>query len=274
MKKVLAIIKYVFLILILLWTLFPMYWMLVNSFKDRVEIFSHIPTFVPQNFTLENYKKLFIDLKFGIIILNSLKVALFSTVVVIIIATLSAYAISRYNFRGKKTLNLWIILVRIFPTVAFVVPLYLILRNLNILNTHLGLILLYITFNLPFAVWMLINFINEIPIEIEESGMIDGASPLKILLRLIIPLLLPGLGATAIFTFIASWNEFMFALIFLQSPKLVTVPVALSGLITEYLVLWGPMSAGGIISLVPILLFVILMQDYIVKGLTLGSIKG
>ncbi|KHO61669.1 ABC-type sugar transport system, permease component [Thermoanaerobacter sp. YS13] len=274
MKKVLAIIKYVFLILILLWTLFPMYWMLVNSFKDRVEIFSHVPTFIPQNFTLENYKKLFIDLKFGIIILNSLKVAFFSTVVVIIIATLSAYAISRYNFIGKKTLNLWIILVRIFPPVAFVVPLYLILRNLNILNTHLGLILLYIIFNLPFAVWMLINFINEIPIEIEESGMIDGASPLKILLRLIIPLLLPGLGATAIFTFIASWNEFMFALIFLQSPKLVTVPVALSGLITEYLVLWGPMSAGGIISLVPILLFVILMQDYIVKGLTLGSIKG
>jgi multiple sugar transport system permease protein len=187
---------------------------------------------------------------------------------------LSAYAISRYNFRGKKTLNLWIILVRIFPPVAFVVPLYLILRNLNLLNTHLGLILIYITFNLPFAVWMLINFINQIPIEIEESGMIDGASPLKILLRLIIPLLLPGLGATAIFTFIASWNEFMFALIFLQSPKLVTVPVALSGLITEYLVLWGPMSAGGIISLVPILLFAILMQDYIVKGLTLGSIKG
>ncbi|MGB9808434.1 MAG: carbohydrate ABC transporter permease [Caldanaerobacter sp.] len=274
MKKALPIIKYIFLGIVLIWTLFPVYWMLVNSFKDRVEIFSEIPTFIPKNFTLENYKKLFIDLKFGTIILNSLKIALFSTSVVIILAALSSYAISRFNFKGKKVLNLWIILVRIFPPVAFVVPLYLILRNLNLLNTHLGLILLYITFNLPFAIWMLINFINEIPVEIEESGMIDGASPLQIFLRLIIPLLLPGLGATAIFTFITSWNEFMFALIFLQSPKLVTVPVALSGLITEYLVLWGPMSAGGIISLIPILLFAILMQDYIIKGLTLGSIKG
>ncbi|QSZ27111.1 carbohydrate ABC transporter permease [Aceticella autotrophica] len=274
MKKALSIIKYIFFVLILVWTLFPVYWMLVNSFKDRVEIFSQIPTFIPKNFTLENYKKIFIDLKFGTTILNSLKIALFSTTVVIIFAAFSAYAISRFNFKGKKALNLWIILVRIFPPVAFVIPLYLILRNLNLLNTHSGLILLYITFNLAFAVWMLINFINEIPVEIEESGMIDGASPLQIFLRLILPLLLPGLGATAIFTFITSWNEFMFALIFLQSTKLVTVPVALSSLITEYLVLWGPMSAGGIISLIPIFLLAILMQDYIVKGLTLGSIKG
>lgn len=274
MKKLKNLLKYLILICLLIWTLFPVYWMLVNSFKTRVELFSSDVTLLPQHFTLENYKVLFMEYNFLSPVLNSLKIAFFSTILAIVFGGLAAYSISRYRFKIKRPLNLWILLVRIFPPVAFVIPLYLFMNKLNLLNTHLGLILIYTTFNLPFATWMLVNFFNEVPFEIEESGMIDGATTFQIFYKLTLPLTLPGIGATAIFTFVTAWNEFLYAVIFLQSPKLVTIPVALSHLITEYLILWGPMSAGGILSLIPIFIFVILMQEYIVKGLTLGSVKG
>jgi multiple sugar transport system permease protein len=273
-SKLKAVFKYLALILIIIWSLFPVYWMLNNSFKNRVEQFSAVPTFFPHQITLENYKNLFDNLGFSNVIVNSFAVSLTSTLIAIIIGALAAYSLSRFRFKGKRVLMIWILLTRIFPPVTFVIPLYNIMRNAGLLNTRTALILAYIVFNLPFAIWMLVNFFNEIPVEIEESSMVDGATLFQTFSRIVLPLVLPGLAATAIFTFIMSWNEFMYAMIFIQSPNLATVPVALSGLITEYLVLWGPMSAGGIMSVIPILIFVVLMQDYLIKGLTLGAVKG
>ncbi len=269
-----TVFKYLALIIIIIWSLFPVYWMLNNSFKSRVEQFSTVPTFFPHQLTFENYKILFSNLNFDKVIANSLIVSLISTLIAVLIGALAAYSLSRFIFKGKRMLMIWILLTRIFPPVAFVIPLYNIMKNFGLLNTRIALILAYIVFNLPFAIWMLINFFNEIPIEIEESSMVDGATPFQTFSKIVLPLVLPGLAATAIFTFIMSWNEFMYAMIFIQSPQLITVPVALSGMITEYLVLWGPMSAGGILSVIPILIFVILMQDYLIKGLTLGAVKG
>jgi len=269
-----AVLKYLALILIIVWSLFPVYWMLNNSFKNRVEQFSAVPTFFPHEITFENYKELFDNLGFGNVVANSFTVSLTSTVIAIVIGSLAAYSLSRFRFKGKRMLMIWILLTRIFPPVTFVIPLYNIMRNAGLLNTRTALVLAYIVFNLPFAIWMLINFFNEIPVEVEESSMVDGATLFQTFSRIVLPLVLPGLAATAIFTFIMSWNEFMYAMIFIQSPNLATVPVALSGLITEYLVLWGPMSAGGILSVIPILAFVVLMQDYLIKGLTLGAVKG
>lgn len=269
-----AFFRYLALTLILVWSLFPVYWMLNNSFKNRVEQFSAVPTFFPHQITLENYRSLFSSLGFSNVIANSFTVSLTSTLIAVVIGSLAAYSLSRFKFRGKRILMIWILLTRIFPPVTFVIPIYSIMRNAGLMNTRTALILAYIAFNLPFAIWMLVNFFNEIPVEIEESSMVDGATLYQTFSRIVLPLVLPGLAATAIFTFIMSWNEFMYAMIFIQSPKLATVPVALSGLITEYLVLWGPMSAGGIMSVIPILVFVVLMQDYLIKGLTLGAVKG
>lgn len=269
-----ASFRYLALILIIVWSLFPVYWMLNNSFKNRVEQFSAVPTFFPHQITFENYRSLFNNLGFSNVIANSFTVSLISTLIAVVVGSLAAYSLSRFRFRGKRILMIWILLTRIFPPVTFVIPIYSIMRNAGLMNTRTALILAYIAFNLPFAIWMLVNFFNEIPMEIEESSMVDGATLYQTFSRIVLPLVLPGLAATAIFTFIMSWNEFMYAMIFIQSPKLATVPVALSGLITEYLVLWGPMSAGGIMSVIPILVFVVLMQDYLIKGLTLGAVKG
>lgn len=262
------------MVFIMVWSLFPVYWMANNSFKGRLEQFSDTPTFYPHSPTLENYGQLFREMGFLGTVGNSAMVAFASSMLAVTFGGLAAYALSRYQFRGKQMLLAWILLTRIFPPVAFVIPLYSMMGKVGLLNTHLALILAYIVFNLPFAVWMLIGFFSEIPIEIEHSAQVDGASPFQVFRQIVLPLVAPGLAATAIFSFVMSWNEFMYAMIFIQSPDLVTVPVALSGLVTEYLVLWGPMSAGGILSTIPILVFVIFLQDYLIKGLTLGAVKG
>jgi len=268
------VLRYFIAFILVLWTLFPVYWMLNNSFKNRVEQFSSTPTFFPHDLTLENYMTLFSELGFHHALLNSLMIAVVSTAIAVFIGALAAYSLSRFRFIGRKGLLIWILLTRIFPPVTFVIPLYAMMGGMGLLNSRLALILAYIAFNLPFAIWLLIGFFNEVPKELEESAMVDGATSFQTFSKVVLPIVIPGIGATAIFTFITSWNEFLYAMIFIQSPDLSTVPVALSGLVTEYLVLWGPMSAGGILSVLPIVLLVYLMQNTFIKGLTLGAVKG
>lgn len=267
-------IKYCFAGLIVLWSLFPIYWMLNNSFKNRAEQFFKKPTFFPHNPTFENYYKLFTDLEFHKILTNSVIVALVSTLIAVSIGALAAYSLSRFQFKAKWLLMGWILMVRIFPPVTFVIPLYTLMGKVNLLNTRTALILSYIVFNLPFAIWMLISFFNEVPIDIEESAMVDGSSHWNTFRKIVFPLVIPGIAATSIFTFMMGWNEFLYAMIFVQTPELVTVPVGLAGLVTEYLVLWGPMSAGGVLSVIPLMIFAFFMQDYLIKGLTAGAVKG
>lgn len=269
-----SIIKYFFAGIIVLWSVFPIYWMLNNSFKNRVEQFAEKPTFFPHAFTFENYAKLFTDLEFHKILSNSLIVALTSTLIAVSIGALAAYSLSRFKFKAKWLLLAWILMVRIFPPVTFVIPLYNMMGKVNLLNSRTALVLAYIVFNLPFAIWMLISFFNEVPIDIEESAMVDGSSHWHTFRKIVLPLVLPGIAATSIFTFMMGWNEFLYAMIFVQTPELVTVPVGLAGLVTEYLVLWGPMSAGGVLSVIPLIIFVVFMQDHLIKGLTLGAVKG
>ncbi|MCY6355908.1 carbohydrate ABC transporter permease [Clostridium sp. ZS2-4] len=269
-----GVLKYCCAGIIVIWSLFPVYWMLNNSFKNRVEQFYQKPTFFPHDFTLENYIMLFEELGFQKNMLNSAVISISSTVIAVVIGSMAAYSISRFRFKAKKFLLVWILVTRIFPPITFVIPLYSIMGKLSLLNSRTAIILSYIVFNLPFAIWMLISFFNEVPVEIEESSMVDGATSYQTFSKIVLPLVIPDIAATAVFTFMMSWNEFMYAMIFIQSPELVTIPVSLSGLITEYLVLWGPMSAGGVLSLIPIIIFVLFMQDYLVKGLTLGAVKG
>jgi len=248
--------------------------MLNSSFKTRVEQFSIPPTFFPKNFTFENYTALFTELNFQSMLANSLVISLVSTAVAITIGALAAYSLSRFDFNAKPFVLGWILITRIFPPVTFVIPFYTIMNQIGLLNTRTALILSYIVFNLPFSIWMLINFFNEIPVEIEESALVDGANQFEIFYKIALPLTAPGIAATAIFNVVMSWNEFLYSLIFVQTPDLLTLPVGLAGLVTEYKILWGPMSAGGVISVIPIIIFVLFMEKHLIKGLTLGSVKG
>ncbi|PRX19654.1 carbohydrate ABC transporter membrane protein 2 (CUT1 family) [Orenia metallireducens] len=273
-KKLNQFIKYLLIFIAILWTVFPIYWMLNSSFKTRVEQFSIPPTFFPKNFTFENYTALFTELNFQSMLANSLVISLVSTAVAITIGALAAYSLSRFDFNAKPFVLGWILITRIFPPVTFVIPFYTIMNQIGLLNTRTALILSYIVFNLPFSIWMLINFFNEIPVEIEESALVDGANQFEIFYKIALPLTAPGIAATAIFNVVMSWNEFLYSLIFVQTPDLLTLPVGLAGLVTEYKILWGPMSAGGVISVIPIIIFVLFMEKHLIKGLTLGSVKG
>lgn len=224
---------------------------------------------------MENYVALFTgSMNFMNPLLNSMIVAFSATAISVIIGALAAYSLSRFRFKLKLPILFWVLVTKVFPPVTLAIPLYMIMADIGLLNTRLALILAYIVFTLPFSIWMLINFFNEVSIEIEESAMIDGASYFKVFYKVVLPLVLPGIAATAIFNLILAWNEFLYALIFIQRPGLTTVPVSLAGLVTEHQVLWGPMSGGGVLSIIPIVIFVLWMQDYLVKGLTMGSVKG
>jgi multiple sugar transport system permease protein len=255
--------------------LFPLYWMVVNSFKSQVELFAQPPTLFPQQTRWDAYMDLFVNRGFGRALLNSLVVISISLSVAMIIGTLAAYSLARFHlpWQLNSILGFWILSTRMLPPIVSIVPIYLIIRGLNLLNTYTGLALVYVVFDLPFVVWMMRGFFQEIPIDLEEAAMVDGASRFMAFLRVIVPLVRPGLAATAIFNIIDSYNEFMYALILTSTPSVMTMPVSAATLIGKIQVYWGAMNAGGTVAMLPILIFVLLMQRHLVRGLTMGAIK-
>ena len=255
--------------------IFPLYWMVVNSFKSQVELFAQPPTLFPQQARWDAYIDLFVNRGFGRALLNSVVVISISLSVAMIIGTLAAYSLARFHLPWQLNgiLGFWILSTRMLPPIVSIVPIYLIIRSLNLLNTYTGLALVYVVFDLPFVVWMMRGFFQEIPIDLEEAAMVDGASRFMAFLRVIVPLVRPGLAATAIFNIIDSYNEFMYALILTSTPSVMTMPVSAATLIGKIQVYWGAMNAGGTVAMLPILIFVLLMQRHLVRGLTMGAIK-
>lgn len=269
------VITYLILGLAVLVALFPLYWMVVSSFKTQVELFSVPPTLLPLRPTWEGYVDLFVNRKFGQSLLNSLIVVGTSLIVSMVTGSLAAYSLSRFRLPWKLNgiLGFWILSTRMLPPIVTIVPLFLILQALHLVNTYAGLSLVYVVFNLPFVVWMMRSFFQEIPTDLEEAGMVDGASRLGALWHVVLPLVRPGLAATAIFVIIDTYNEFLFALILTSTPEVMTMPVAAAALVGRIHVQWGAMTAGGTVAMLPILLFAFLMQRHLVRGLTLGAVK-
>jgi multiple sugar transport system permease protein len=251
--------------------LFPIYWLLLTSFKPSEEIDRAVPVFLFHP-TLENYRDLFTQFNFAHILQNSLIVTGSTTAAVIAAGLLAAYALARMHVPGGKHIALWILSLRFIPTIAVGIPFYLMWQRFNLLDTYLGLILVYITFNLPFAIWLLRGFLVELPLDLDEAAMMDGLSRLQIVRRIILPVALPGVAATAIFTFVFTWNEYLMALL-LTAVRATTVPVTVSKFIMAYAILWGDVSAAAVIELVPMLIVVFLLQRHIVRGITLGAVK-
>lgn len=270
-KKTLYVIG---LIIFLIIIAFPFYWQLITSVKDPADI-TKIPTEIwPSRFSLELYKSVFVNHHLQIYLLNSIIVAVGAMILTVVIAFPAAYAFARINFKFKKIWKNVILLANMFPLIAIVTPMFIIFRQLHLLNTYLGLILPSVILTLPMAIWTLIAFIKTLPYELEEAARIDGARRRDILLKVVFPLSAPGIFTTAIIAFISSWNEFMFALVLVTKDEMRTVPIAISMFPGEYSVPWGDMSAASIVATLPIIILVLICQKKIVSGLTSGAVKG
>lgn len=259
-------------VLVVAWALFPVYWALVASFTPEAHLFA-APSLLPTAFILDHYRTLFSERAFGVPVRNSLIVAGTTTLVCVPLGTVCAYAIARLHFRGKGVLLGAILTTTMFPQISLVSPLYLLLRALRLINTYPGVILPYLTFAMPLTVWLLVGLLRQLPRELEEAAAVDGASRLRTLWEIILPLALPGIATTAILTFLYCWNEFLFALTFTLGPERYTVPVALALFRGQYRVPWGQILAGAMVATAPVVLIVLFLQRRIVQGLTAGAVK-
>ena len=265
---------YLLIAVIIFYAVFPFYWAVVSSLKTGSAIFN--VEFLPRNASFANYTALFAEQPFARNILNSLIVATVATAVSLFLAVTAAYALGRVQFRGRSTMLFAILSVSMFPQIAVLSGMFELVRLLGLYNTLTGLILSYLVLTLPFTAWVLTAFMRELPRELEEAAIIDGASPWRILTRVFLPVMGPALAATGLLAFIVAWNEFLFALTFTLSNERRTVPVAIA-LITgasAYELPWGRIMAASVIVTVPLILLVLVLQRRIVSGLTAGAVKG
>lgn len=254
---------------------FPLLWLISASFKTSAELNQLSISLIPENPTLENFP---IALeRQGLIssAWNSLVVALSSTVLVILIAMPAAYVLARIKGRVRAVGVGWILVSQVFPVILIILPLFLILRTLGLTDSLVGLTLVHTTYTMPFALWMLQGYVTGIPMDLEEAGAVDGAGRLQVLRRIVFPLLAPGIVATAMFSFVSSWNEFFFALVLLQSPENYTLPITLKMFIGgEGKVALGPLAAGSVLAAIPSIVFFSIMQRKLARGLMAGAVKG
>ena len=263
-----------FVVLIAVWAfyLFPVFWMITSSLKTRPDLFAMPPKWLFSP-TLQYYLASFHNDEFTRAVRNSLFITAITVLCSLSIGSLAAYAFARFKFRFSMGLGFSLIIARMVPPIVFVVPLFLMLNKLGLRNTYGGLVLIFTVFNLPFTVWMLRSFFEDVPVELEEAAWIDGASRLHAFLKIIVPVTAPGLAATAVFAALLAWNEFLFALL-MGGPNTTTLPVYLSGFVGEHGVDYGGIMATATVAVVPPVLFAMLVQRNLIKGLTLGAVKG
>ena len=261
--------------LLLFIALFPIYWIVAMSIRETAEMQGQIPI-LPRSLTLEHFTALFTEKDFGQAAVNSLQTTLSSLVISLAVGVCASYVIARKRFRFglKKPLTYWILLVRVLPPVAFTIPLYSMFSRAGLLNTKIPVTLACVLINVPLIIWFLISFFQDLPEEIEESARVDGATEMQMFLKIVLPLVAPGIAAVAMLSFMYAWNEYTYTVIFTRSPDNYTVPLALSVLNSEdNLTNFGLVAAGGVISVIPITLFVIFAQNYLISGLSSGAVK-
>jgi multiple sugar transport system permease protein len=262
--------------LALVYTLFPMLWMVFNSFKRRIDIISIPVVYWPDQPTLNNYIEVFVNRGFFIQLGNSLIIAITVTTISLVFGTFAAYGLARFTYFAnfKQHISFWILSTRMIPPIVTLVPLYILFSTVGLLNTKLSLIIAYTGFNLPFVVWMMKGYFSEIPHEMEESAMVDGDTRFGAMLRIAIPLAKPSIAATAIFSFLLSWNEMLLALILSDTAASQTFPVALGTRISQHQIFWGEINAGGVVAILPVIILAFIVQRHLVRGLSFGAIKG
>ncbi len=271
--------RYVLIAIVAMIVLLPVYWMINMSFKNKSEFIARPPTIVVEQPTTENYYDLLVTQRFYRYGINSLIVAVIAATLSVTFGTMAAYALSR--FRLPKNFNYHLLFtmltVRMFPPIVTIIPIFVLYNRqffgFRLLDTHIGLGLIDAFMELPFVIWMMIGFFRDIPRDMEEAGLVDGDSRFGVLRKIAIPLAAPGLAATFILVFIASWNEFLLALILTQT-KAQTLPIAVAGQITQYDIKYGNMMAAGVITTIPVLILALLAQRHLTRGLAVGGVTG
>jgi ABC-type glycerol-3-phosphate transport system permease component len=260
-----------------LFALFPLYWLFKSSFTIGLDLIGSTPLWLPRSLDLSNYARV---LSVGLIttfFTNSVKIALLATIGSISIASLAAYSLTRFRFRGRDLVQRSVLLAYMYPGILLAVPLTLFYVQIGLINTHLGLVIAYSTFSLPFALWLLIAYFETIPHEIDEAARVDGATHFQVFTRIILPLAAPGIATASIFAFLGAWNEFTLGLVLIQQNELKTVPVGLALFLQGGpgdTIEWGARMAAGVMVIVPSLLFFLVSSGRISRGLAAGAVKG
>lgn len=252
----------------------PFVWMISVSFKPETEVFAKELALFPREPTLANYEMIFSFVPYPRYFMNSVIVAVITTLVGIVISTLAAYSFSRFRYAGRNAIAFVMLATQMFPLVTGIIPLYLVFSKIGVINTYWALLIAYTAFVIPFCTWMLKGFFDTIPIEIEEAAIIDGCSRVSVLTRIVLPLSTPALVATGVFCFILSWNEFLYATVLTTSDEVRTLPAALGMMIGQGYTQWGGLNAAGVLTTVPVVVFFLLFQRHLVQGLTAGATKG
>ena len=261
------------LLLIIIVFFFPFFWIITSSFKVPEEIIATSTTIIPRSFTLEHYNKILFNSDFFLYLKNSLIVSFSSMIISIILSVSAAYGLHKLKFFGNKFVEYSLLVTYAFPGVILLVPIYLLFAKINLLNSYFALIIVNVLFATPFAVWMLKAFFKLIPNEIEEAAYIDGASRFNIIFKIIIPLAAPGIASVAIFCFIISWTEYLFASILISGDNLKTLPVGLAGIVGQYQIDWGFLLSGAVLASLPVIILFLFIGKYFVSGLTEGAVK-
>lgn len=284
-KLSMNVLNYLAIMLVLAISLFPLIWIILTSLKPRIELLAIPPSFIFKP-TLSNYRDIFFGggegtiaklMKFPVplqyFLLNSVIISFMSTFISVGFGVLAGYSLSRFTFRAKVLIGAIILLSRFLPPIATVIPIFMFARDLGLLDTRLLLVIIYSGFNVPLCIFLLKAFFDEVPIELEDAAKIDGCGPFGLIWRITLPLTAPGVVATGIFSFLLSWNDLVFAL-FLTSREALTAPIAAAYAMTEEGILWGTMSATATLIILPALMFTFFVQKHLVRGLTMGAVKG
>ena len=267
---------------VLLFIFLPLFWLFNASLSTQVELFTVPPHWIPQHPTFQNYLDIFVPSQaassvprtFAVSLLNSIKIASAVTVISIVIGSLAAYALARIPFKYNRYIAIGILGTRMIPEVSLVIPLFILASRMQLINKPIVLIIAYLSFSLPFAIWLMAAFFQSVPIELEDAARLDGCNRLGILFRVVMPISVPGLISTAMFVFLLAWDEFFYALIFTSTLAAKTAPVAIAEFIGRFAVNVNGMMAGGILAAIPPVLLALIFQRYIVSGLTAGAVKG
>lgn len=266
---------YLALLILVVVPTFPFFWMVSSSLRSPNEIMSATPTLLPQRITLENYIYVFKRTLVPKFLLNSLYIGFFVACFGTVVSALAGYAVSRFRFRGRTAFMSWLMYTKMFPWLLAMVPIYIIMARIRLVNNHLSLIIMYTVGVIPFATWMCKTYFDNVPQELEEAALVDGCTRVGALLRVTLPIAAPGMAAVWIYALVISLQEFMLALILLKDESLATLPLGIYRFIGVYgQVMWGPLMASAVLTTLPLVLAFLYLQSFIVRGLTAGAIKG
>lgn len=268
-----AIACYAVLIFFSLLVLIPVAWMVSTSFKTEPETIQIPPTWIPREPTVQAYIRIWKNYPFVEYFKNSLIIVLGATLLSTVVSCFAGYGVTRFNFRGKSSFMTFMLMTQMFPSIMLLIPYYKVLSIYGLMNTHLGMILVYVSFTIPFCSWMMAGFFKSIPLELDEAAIIDGCSRFRAFRTIILPLTLPGIASTAMYSFITGWNEYMFAQVLISDPTLKTVPIGIAELNGFYKILWNDMMAASLIASIPLIILFLMSQRSFISSLTAGAVK-